>query len=276
MSEPLIDLESKVNSIDNVFDDAFGDILTNNEFREKKNDSKKQQNAGESENVKKKAARPKQSEQIENNVIPNSPVQTEESPAKEYAENTVVQSSSNSEEKRPNENNAGFFGEPQAKPAGRKTNVQEIKRLKKDPEVFIIFHKEDKPKKNKMIPEQGSERSLTEQAALSRKGSESTSLLDGEMCFKLKRIDNNDEVILNRPVVRIGKSSKFADYVITDNTAVSRRHAELISKNGKCYVRDKNSTNGTFIDGYQLPPESETEIKSGQILTIANVEFRFS
>ena len=243
--------------------DMFEQILSNIEYREKETSDK--------DNIIPKdqliPQKPEPQEPKEKNPVPDISIEPQTPDFSSVFEEEPP------EEPVPQKNN--FFEEPAFRPHRKEINKQTVEKLKKDPEVFIIFHETEKHTKNRMIPEERKEKSLSEQAEMSRKASENTSLLDGEMCFALERLDNGEKVILNKPVLKIGKSGKFSDYVITGNTAVSRRHAELITKNGKCYVRDKNSTNGTFIDGFQLPPESETEIKAGQTLTIANVEFRF-
>ncbi|MGN0141412.1 MAG: DUF6382 domain-containing protein, partial [Roseburia sp.] len=63
----------------------------------------------------------------------------------------------------------------------------------------------------------------------------------------LIRLKNNERITLNKTVFRIGKEKSFVDYFIGDNTAVSRSHANFISRDGKYYVQDTNSTNHTFV-----------------------------
>lgn len=72
----------------------------------------------------------------------------------------------------------------------------------------------------------------------------------------------------------VGQSNS-ADYAILDNTAVSRKHAVIINKNGKSYVIDQGSTNGTYIDDDKLTPNVETEICAGQRLRFADEEYEF-
>lgn len=115
------------------------------------------------------------------------------------------------------------------------------------------------------------------QKQVNRNAVEGTQLLVEEESGypSLIRQDTEERILLNKPIFRIGKDRTFTDYKIINNKAVSRRHVELITKHGTCYVRDKNSTNGTQIDGIDLPPETEVEIKPGQTLTIANLSFLF-
>lgn len=50
--------------------------------------------------------------------------------------------------------------------------------------------------------------------------------------------------------------------------SVSRRHCELIDRDGTVVVRDLGSTNGTQVDGEPLEPNVETVIASGSVLQV--------
>ena len=75
--------------------------------------------------------------------------------------------------------------------------------------------------------------------------------------------------------VVIGRSSKTASYVIRGNDLVSRPHCKVYKENGKYYVHDCTSKNGTFVDGVQVMPDKDVEIKSGSTLLVANERFVF-
>lgn len=62
----------------------------------------------------------------------------------------------------------------------------------------------------------------------------------------LLRIKNNERIELNKPVFRIGKERSYVDYFVSDNTAVSRSHANIINKDNEFYIVDTNSTNHTY------------------------------
>lgn len=91
----------------------------------------------------------------------------------------------------------------------------------------------------------------------------------------LIRLKNREEISLNRPVFRIGKDRDTVDYPVSDNTAVSRRHAEFIIKDGNCYVMDMNSTNHTYINGKMIPSNAEMVLRDGDRICLANEEFQF-
>ena len=49
---------------------------------------------------------------------------------------------------------------------------------------------------------------------------------------------------------------------------VSRRHAELKVIEGKLYLLDLNSSNGTYIEGDRVPPDKLVEIKNGTVVVL--------
>ena len=64
------------------------------------------------------------------------------------------------------------------------------------------------------------------------------------------------------------------DVVLAFNV-ISKHHAEIASYGGKYFIRDCGSLNGTFIDGFRLPKETDIELKNGQEFTLANKKFKF-
>ena len=91
----------------------------------------------------------------------------------------------------------------------------------------------------------------------------------------LIRKKTGEKIPINKPVFRIGKERSFVDYFIADNTAISRSHANIITKNQVYYVTDTNSTNHTYVNGKLIASNVETPISSGDIIKLANEEFCF-
>lgn len=92
---------------------------------------------------------------------------------------------------------------------------------------------------------------------------------------KLIRILNGQEILVDKPVFRIGKERSYVDCFIADNGAISRSHADIISRNGRVFICDKNSKNGTYVNGSAITPETEVELFVGDSIRLANEEFRF-
>ncbi len=66
--------------------------------------------------------------------------------------------------------------------------------------------------------------------------------------------------------VFIGRSEEN-DIQISD-MSVSRRHLEIIDKDGRFYIKDLNSQNGTYVNGTQIDPDEYVEIKESNPIVI--------
>lgn len=91
----------------------------------------------------------------------------------------------------------------------------------------------------------------------------------------LVRRKTGEQILLNKPMFRVGKERSFVDYFIGDNTAVSRSHANFIFRDGAFFVEDTNSTNHTFINGAMIPSNTESGLAHGDKVTLADEEFEF-
>ena len=91
----------------------------------------------------------------------------------------------------------------------------------------------------------------------------------------LIRTKNNERIPLNKPVFRIGKERSYVDYFISDNTAISRSHANIVNHNGEFFVVDTNSTNHTYVNGAMIPSGQETKLAHGDKIRLANEDFEF-
>ena len=92
----------------------------------------------------------------------------------------------------------------------------------------------------------------------------------------LTRQVTGEKIELGKPSFVLGKNPEKSDYAVADNTNISRVHAVITMRNGRYYVMDQNSTNGTFINGRIIKAGQETEILPGDCLMLANEEFIFN
>lgn len=92
----------------------------------------------------------------------------------------------------------------------------------------------------------------------------------------LTRQVTGEKIELGKPSFVLGKNPEKSDYAVADNTNISRVHAVITTRNGRYYVMDQNSTNGTFINGRIIKAGHETEILPGDCLMLANEEFIFN
>ena len=69
----------------------------------------------------------------------------------------------------------------------------------------------------------------------------------------------------------LGSRQDCVDILLNDRS-VSRMHAQIDEAQGRLYLYDLNSTNGTFVNGQRIKSE-EYEIKEGDEIQIGNVRF---
>lgn len=89
----------------------------------------------------------------------------------------------------------------------------------------------------------------------------------------LIRKKNNETITVNRDVFKIGKDFS-CDYVVTDNNAVSRRHASLYRNMSMFYIGDDGSKNHTYVNG-MIVSDGQIELHNGDVVKLANEEFEF-
>jgi hypothetical protein len=89
-----------------------------------------------------------------------------------------------------------------------------------------------------------------------------------------KNNSSKEKIIINKPSFIIGRLPGKADY-ISKNNAVGKVHAEIICRDGRYFVKDLNSLNGTFINAKRLTGNMEYEIKNNDTITFANSEYVF-
>ncbi len=87
------------------------------------------------------------------------------------------------------------------------------------------------------------------------------------------RKKNGEKVVINKDEFKIGKIPGMADYLLTDNPAVSRMHAIIHKIDGAYYICDNYSTNSTFLNGEQLVAGKIYILLNGVRIIFANDEF---
>ncbi len=108
---------------------------------------------------------------------------------------------------------------------------------------------------------------------------EGTALLaqeGAEACYPaLSRILTGETIYIDKPVYRLGKERSYVDYFVTNNIAVSRSHADIITRGNRYYIKDLNSKNHTYINSRKIPAQLETELHDGDVIRLGNEEFIF-
>jgi pSer/pThr/pTyr-binding forkhead associated (FHA) protein len=76
-----------------------------------------------------------------------------------------------------------------------------------------------------------------------------------------------------QPVTSVGRSDD--NVVPLPDAFVSSRHARLTLANGRWYLTDLNSTNGTFVNGTRAGQAAE-QLKNGDVIQFGRVKLRLS
>lgn len=73
----------------------------------------------------------------------------------------------------------------------------------------------------------------------------------------------------------IGKQEDLVDFML-DYDTVSRLHLRIDDENGTYRITDLNSTNGTEVAGVMLENNESSEVKLGDVVTVAGLRFQFA
>lgn len=91
----------------------------------------------------------------------------------------------------------------------------------------------------------------------------------------LTRLSTNEVITINKAVFLIGRGREFVDYYVSDNSAISRSHVNIITRSGRYFVEDLISKYGSFVNDCKIQAHWEMEIFDGDKLRLANEEFIF-
>lgn len=114
-----------------------------------------------------------------------------------------------------------------------------------------------------------------ETSVLNDGAGETTVLGNQSAGYSMIRKRNNEKITINKPEFLIGKERRRVDYCISDNNSVSRAHAKIKVRAGRCYIADLGSTNCTYVNGVKLSPNQEVILSKGDKIKISDEEFEF-
>lgn len=107
---------------------------------------------------------------------------------------------------------------------------------------------------------------------------EETGQLFGEAYSRyatLYRILTDETIQIDKPVFRLGKERSYSDYFVSNNDAVSRSHADIITRGHQYFIMDLNSKNKTFLNRTPIIPRQEVELHEGDSIELGNEGFVF-
>ena len=90
-------------------------------------------------------------------------------------------------------------------------------------------------------------------------------------------LSNEKEITIRENPFIIGSYASKCNFAFS-NQLISRMHLRITKE--KCsevhFVEDLNSTNGTYVNGNKIEPNQKVQIKDGDILKIAVIQYRFA
>ncbi|MFP4474057.1 MAG: VWA domain-containing protein [Desulfatibacillaceae bacterium] len=78
---------------------------------------------------------------------------------------------------------------------------------------------------------------------------------------------------LNKPVMFVGRDENC--HIRINRKTVSSRHAVILFKDAAFFLEDRNSTNGTFLEGVKISPNKAYRLKNGDDLSFDVYRFSF-
>lgn len=97
-----------------------------------------------------------------------------------------------------------------------------------------------------------------------------------DLIASFKQLENGniiDEYVMDAVKWTFGRTKTC--HVFIDHEKASRQHFEVFKINNKFYIKDLGSSNGTFLNGHQLPANNEIDLKSGDVISIQDYKLLF-
>ena len=88
----------------------------------------------------------------------------------------------------------------------------------------------------------------------------------------LHRERTGERIMINPPAI-IGRGRQ-ANVKLTGNLAISRTHAKLQVAQGRLYIIDLGSVNGTRVRGERIAPQVPVVVQNGDEIFFASEQFR--
>ena len=91
----------------------------------------------------------------------------------------------------------------------------------------------------------------------------------------LIRQKNNEQILIDKPLFRIGRDYDFNDYAMVENKYVGHCHCHILTQDGEYFVVDDNSKNHTRLNGAVLSSGTQYKISHDNVICVADEEFQF-
>lgn len=102
----------------------------------------------------------------------------------------------------------------------------------------------------------------------------STESRSGQYILHLNEIKNDDHsyLVFNKKkiayVAKISIGRESDNTVVVDDQLASRHHCVIQKIKDDFFVKDEDSTNGTFVNGSRIPPDKWVKLNPGDKITV--------
>jgi len=80
--------------------------------------------------------------------------------------------------------------------------------------------------------------------------------------------------VLDQAEFTIGRDA-VQNFICVELDNVSRKHCRVTQKDGKFFVRDLNSTNGTYVNDEEIKPPADRQLRSGDLIKVGGAIYKF-
>lgn len=96
---------------------------------------------------------------------------------------------------------------------------------------------------------------------------------NNEKTYIFASIDGTVSMQITKNEFLVGKSAEKVNGVIDGNSAISRVHCKFLLSDGKLFIKDMNSANGTYANGKRISSEEYEAVEEGTRIRLANMDF---
>lgn len=89
------------------------------------------------------------------------------------------------------------------------------------------------------------------------------------------RKKTGEKIYINTNIFKIGKDRDYVNYCVDENSAISRSHADIYTRNDGYYITDNASLNHTYVNGVMLMAHQQMLLTNGSIIQLADEVFEF-
>lgn len=85
---------------------------------------------------------------------------------------------------------------------------------------------------------------------------------------------SGQKILIDSSEFVIGRQADEVNYHI-NVSHISRKHTMITRRNNRFYIKDLESKNKTYLNGYEIAPHQEFELNPGDEIKIFNIAFKF-